>query len=158
MGYLQQLQDSPFTDWLLGSESIWTYPLVLTLHTVGLAILVGSSVVIHLRLLDVGVDVPLDRLRPLYRFIWAGFALNLITGLMLFATKAADHAVDPVFYIKLTSIFIALWLGQMAKRRILDPPVITLGDRMWARRIAFAGLASWVVAIVSGRLMAYLGN
>jgi hypothetical protein len=158
MGYLQQLQDSPFTDWLLGSESIWTYPLVLTLHTVGLAILVGSSVVIHLRLLDVGIGIPFDRLRPLYRFIWAGFALNLVTGLMLFATKAADHAVDPVFYIKLTSIFIGLWLGQIAKRRILDPPVITLGARMRARGVAFAGLASWVVAIVAGRLMAYLGS
>src|SRR5262245_16792584 len=155
MRFLHRLQDSPFTDWLLGSDSIWRYPLVLTLHTVGLAILVGSSVVVYLRLLDVGVGMPIDRLRTLYRSIWFGFALNLVTGLVLFVTEAADRAGDPVFYIKLGAIFVALWLGQLVKRRAIDPPVITLADRTRSHWIAYAGLACWTVAIVAGRLMAY---
>ena len=42
MAFFQSLQNSAFTDWFLGSSSIWTYPTVLTLHTVGLAMLVGA--------------------------------------------------------------------------------------------------------------------
>ena len=53
MSFFQRLQNSAFTDWFLGSPSIWAYPTVLTLHTVGMAILVGASFVINLRVLQV---------------------------------------------------------------------------------------------------------
>jgi hypothetical protein len=151
----RSLQNSPFTDWLLGSDSIWTYPLVLTLHTAGLAVLVGSSAVIHLRLLNVGAPIPLFRFRALYRFVWGGFVINLVTGLMLFATKAADHVVDPVFWLKLSSIAGALWLGVVVRRRAIDVADDRAIDRRVARQLAAGALALWSIAIVSGRLMAY---
>lgn len=155
MSVFQSLQNSPFTDWLLGSDSIWTYPFVLTLHTTGLAILVGASAVIHLRLLDVGSRIPLHRFRGLYRFIWGGLLINLTTGLMLFATQAADRIVDPVFWTKLASIVGALWLGVVVKRRALDGRDDAALDPRRDRWLAAGGLALWSVAIVSGRLMAY---
>ena len=71
MAFLRSLQNSAFTNWFLGSDSIWTYPTVLTLHTVGMAMLVGASVVVALRLLNVGTGVPLARLLPLYRVLVA---------------------------------------------------------------------------------------
>jgi len=156
MGFLRSLQDSEFTNWFLGSDSIWTYPTVLTLHTVGMAMLVGASIVVHLRVLQVGAGIPLDRLAALYRVIWLGFAINLASGLILFVTEAADRAVDPVFYIKLGSIAIALWLGVRVKRSLIDsrtpsPKLITR-----AKSFAAASLTLWTVAIVAGRLMAYL--
>jgi hypothetical protein len=153
--FFRSLQNSPFTDWLLGSDSIWTYPLVLTLHTAGLAVLVGASLVIHLRLLNVGARIPLFRFRALYRFVWGGFVINLVTGLLLFATKAADHVVDPVFWLKLGSIAGALCLGVVVRRRAIDVADERAIDRRLARRFAAGGLALWSIAIVSGRLMAY---
>ena len=156
MALFRSLQNSAFTEWFLGSDSIWTYPTVLTLHTVGMAILVGASAVIHLRVLRVARDIPMPRLLPLYRFIWAGFAINLLSGLVLFVTEAADRIVDPVFYIKMGSIAAALWLGGIVKRRTIDshgaPDVATA----FSRSIAAAALAFWTIAIVAGRLMAYL--
>jgi hypothetical protein len=154
----RSLQDSEFTNWFLGSDSIWTYPLVLTLHTVGLAILVGASVVIHLRMLGVGSAIPIARFRVLYRFLWAGFAINLTTGLILFVTQAADRVVDPVFGLKLASIALALWCGMMARRRTIDRARATGPGRSGARGLAASGLAFWTIAIVSGRLMAYFAN
>ena len=156
MTFFRSLQDSAFTDWFLGSESIWTYPTVLTLHTVGMAMLVGASIVIHLRALQVGAAIPFPRLRLLYRFIWIGFAINLLSGLVLFATEAADRVVDPVFYVKLGSIGFALWLGGVVKRRVIDQadaPLLTTGV---TRSLAVSALSYWTVAIVAGRLMAYL--
>ena len=121
MAFFRSLQDSAFTDWFLGSDSIWTYPTVLTLHTIGMAILVGASFVINLRILQVAGDIPLRRLQPLYRFVWIGFAINLLSGLVLFVTEAADRVVDPVFYVKISSIAVALWFGVAVKRRVIDP-------------------------------------
>ena len=81
---------------------------MLTLHTVGMAILVGASFVVHLRVMQVAGAIPLRRLLPLYRFIWIGFAINLLSGLVLFVTEAADRVVDPVFYVKMASIAVVL--------------------------------------------------
>ena len=156
MSFFRSLQDSAFTDWFLGSESIWTYPTVLTLHTIGMAILVGASFVVHLRVLQVASGIPLQRLQQLYRFVWIGFIINLATGLVLFVTQAADRVVDPVFYVKIGSIAMALWFGALVKRRAIDPGVVSPGATRQSRSLAAASLGLWVVAIVAGRLMAYL--
>lgn len=156
MAFFRSLQNSAFTEWFLGSDSIWTYPTVLTLHAVGMAILVGASFVIHLRVLQIAPDIPLRRLLPLYRFIWIGFAINLLSGLALFVTEAADRIVDPVFYVKLASIAAAVWLGVIVKRRAIDPPRAPAVTTVLSRSMAAASLALWTIAIVAGRLMAYL--
>ena len=156
MAFFRSLQNSAFTEWFLGSDSIWAYPTVLTLHTVGMAILVGASFVIHLRVLQVADAIPLRRLLALYRFIWIGFAISLLSGLALFVTEAADRIVDPVFYVKMASIAAALWLGLIVKHRAIDrrgAPEVTTGH---SRSMAATALALWTIAIVAGRLMAYL--
>jgi hypothetical protein len=156
MAFFQRLQNSAFTDWLLGSPSIWAYPTVLTLHTVGMAILVGASFVINLRVLQVSGLIPLHRLQPLYRFVWIGFTINLVSGVILFITEAADRAVDPVFGIKMASIAVALTLGVVVKRRAIDRKDAPSAATVQTRSLAAAALGMWTVAIVAGRLMAYL--
>jgi hypothetical protein len=156
VSFFRSLQDSAFTDWFLGSESIWTYPTVLTLHTIGMAILVGASFVVHVRILQAAGRIPLQRLRQLYRFIWIGFIINLTTGLVLFVTQAADRIVDPVFYVKIGSIAVALWFGAMVKRRSIDPGDAPQVATRPSRSLSAASLGLWIVAIVAGRLMAYL--
>src|SRR5262245_24654663 len=121
-----------------------------------MAILAGASFVIHLRVLRVAEAIPLRRLLPLYRFIWIGFAINLLSGLILFVTEAADRIVDPVFHVKIASIAAALCLGVIVKRSAIDrpgAPEVTTGS---SRSLATASLALWTIAIVAGRLMAYL--
>ena len=156
MSAFQRLQQSAFTDWFLGSPSIWAYPTVLTLHTVGMAILVGASFVINLRVLQVSGLIPLHRLQPLYRFVWIGFTINLVSGVILFITEAADRVVDPVFGIKMASIAVALALGLAVKRRAIDRMDAPEAATIQTRSLAAAALGMWTVAIVAGRLMAYL--
>ena len=156
MAFFRSLQESAFTDGFLGSSSIWAYPTVLTLHTVGMAMLVGASMVIHLRALRVAPSVPLDRLRPLNRIIWMGFAMSLASGLILFVTEAADRVRDPVFYIKLGSIGLAMWLGVVVRRRMINAAGVPPATMRATRGLAISSLGLWTMAIVAGRLMAYL--
>ena len=158
MGFFHRLQDSAFTEWFLGSDSIWTYPTVLTLHTVGLAMLVGASVVVSLRVLNVGAEMPLVRLRPVFRVMAIGFAINLMSGLVLFVSKAADLVVEPIFYLKMISILGALWLGLRLKRRLFGPDEPSPRDVAIGRQMAGASLLLWTAAIVSGRLVAYFAG
>jgi hypothetical protein len=156
MAFFRSLQDSAFTEWFLGSASIWTYPTVLTLHTMGMAILVVASFVVNLRVLLVAGEIPLQRLERLYRLIGVGFVINLFSGLVLFVTQAADRVRDPVFYLKLGSIALALWFGVLVKRASIDAagaPQVTPPRSRW---LAGASLGLWTIAIVAGRLMAYL--
>ena len=156
MAIFQRLQQSAFTEWFLGSPSIWAYPTVLTLHTVGMAILVGASFVVNLRVLQVSGAIPLQRLQPLYRFIWIGFVINLLSGLVLFVTEAADRVVDPVFYVKMGSIAAALLLGVMLKHGAIDQTDAPQVATARSRSLAAASLGLWTIAIVAGRLMAYV--
>src|ERR1041384_4496970 len=102
--WLSALEATAFATWLRESSTIWAYPTVLTLHTVGLGVLVGANAVVDFRLLGFAPRLPLPALAPLYRFMWAGLAINAITGAMLFASDATAKAAQPVFYVKLTLI------------------------------------------------------
>lgn len=152
---LRQLENSAFSQWVVGSESLLAYPTILTLHTVGLALVVGAAVVVDLRTLGVGDAIPLSTLTKAFRIFWIGFTINLISGLILFASEATTKGVQPVFYIKLTLIAAALVITSAIRRRTIDRPA-NQAKAPSARPLAIASLALWGAAIVAGRLMAYL--
>src|SRR4051812_39612616 len=95
--FFQSLQDSDFSAAVLGSSSIWAFPTILTLHTIGLAMLVGASLMVDLRVLGVASDIPLARLRVLTKYMWLGFVINLITGAVLFVLNAEDKSHQAMF-------------------------------------------------------------
>ena len=152
------LQGSAVGVWTRESPSIWAYPTVLTLHTVGLGMLVGANAVIDFRLLGFAPRLPIPSLAPLYRFMWAGFAINAVTGVMLFASDATAKARQPVFYIKLTLIALALVVTAMIRRDVDRGPALRDADLSPrpGRRLATLSLLLWAGAITAGRLMAYL--
>jgi len=154
MAFFVWLQHTAFSLWIVQSDSIWAYPSILTAHTVGLAMLVGAAAVIDLRLLGVATDVPIAQIDGLYRFVWAGFCINLISGLLLFASEAADKATQPIFLVKLTLVFAAL----LTTIRIRSTATGARAPAVPTRRLkwlAGSSLFLWAAAITAGRLMAY---
>ena len=153
------LESSAVGVWTRESPSIWAYPTVLTLHTVGLGILVGANAVIDFRLLGFAPRLPIASLTPLYRFMWAGFAMNAITGAMLFAGDATTKAAQPVFYIKLTLIALALVVTAIIRPTVTRATALRNAGAIRAsriKRLATLSLLLWAAAITAGRLMAYL--
>ena len=55
--FLQRLQDSSVGYWVSTAPTLWAYPTILTLHTIGLAMVVGPNAVLDLRLLGAGSRV-----------------------------------------------------------------------------------------------------
>lgn len=153
------LESTAIGVWTRESPSIWAYPTVLTLHTVGLGMLVGANAIIDLRLLGFAPRIDLPSLAPLYRFMWAGFAINAITGVLLFVANATTKSTQPVFYLKLALIAAALVvtaaIRKAAARERASAPDPT-ARVMSPARLAVVSLVLWTAAIAAGRLMAYL--
>ena len=150
------LEGSALGVWTRESASIWAYPTILTLHTVGLGVLVGANAVIDFTLLGLSPRLPIASLAPLYRFMWAGFAINAVTGVMLFVANATTKAIQPVFYIKLALIAFALLATTVIRRAGERDPALSDTNPARGRRLAAVSLLLWTGAITAGRLMAYL--
>jgi hypothetical protein len=148
------LEGTGLATWVRESPSLWAYPTVLTLHTVGLGIVVGASAVVDFRLLGYARRLRLAALAPLFQLMAWAFLLNATTGFMLFIADATTKSKQPVFYIKLTLIFVALWC-TFATRRIVrsNSSDVVPAYGPW---LAALSLLLWAGAITAGRLMAYL--
>jgi hypothetical protein len=149
------LEATGFSTWLRESPSIWAYPAVLTLHTVGLALLVGPSWALDLRLLGFARSIPLRGLEKAFPVMWTGFWLNGISGLLLFAADATTKGATWLFAAKLTLIAIAV-VNIFAIRYVVyrRPPEPVSGPA--ARMLAVVSIALWIAAIGTGRWMAYV--
>jgi hypothetical protein len=155
--FLTWLEGTALAVWTRESPSLWAYPTILTLHTVGLGIVVGANAVVDLRLLGFSPRIPFPALRPLFRFVWWAFALNAATGVLLFMADATTKAKQPIFYLKLTFIGLALWNTMLSKRVIVEEREPLERERLSrSRRLAVVSLLLWTGAITAGRLMAYL--
>ena len=89
MAFFSWLQDTPLAHWVASDPSLLAYPTILTLHTVGMAIVVGTCVVMDLRLLGVAADgVPLRAFGGAPKLVWTGFLINAATGIALFTTAS----------------------------------------------------------------------
>ena len=152
------LERTGLATWTRESGSIWAYPTILMLHTAGLAMVVGANAVVALTLLGFAPRLPVPSLRPLFRIVWWAFGLNAVTGVVLFMSDATIKARQPVFYVKLTVIALALWNTALVRRAVIRAPAFPDPEITvpYGRRLAITSLVLWAGAITAGRLMAYL--
>jgi hypothetical protein len=158
MELLGRLEASGFATWVRESGSLWAYPLILTLHTIGLSFLVGAKTVLDLRLLGFGRGMSLAALGPLFSMMWVGFLVNAASGVALFMADATVKARQGIFWIKLALIAFGL-VNIQSTRAFLTHEARSLGTGRVpprGRTLALTSLAIWIGAITAGRLMAYL--
>jgi hypothetical protein len=153
---LTSLAQSAFSTWLLSSNSIWAYPTVLTLHTFGMMALVGAALMIDLRLLGFGRAIPLQSMDRLFSIVWSAFALNAVTGTMLFIADADKRGTSLFFWTKLAFVALGLVMTALIRRSSFadgTEPVVISGA---SKRLAILSLLAWCAAITTGRLLAYV--
>ena len=83
------LEGSSLSVWVREAPTIWAFATIITLHTFGMGVLVGACAVLDLRLLGVARGIPIGPLSTLYRVMWFGFWLNLVTGSLLMPRPGA---------------------------------------------------------------------
>ena len=141
-------------------ESKLMFPIVESIHTLAITLVVGTVAILDLRLLGLVLKkVPVSRVAaqnlPL---TWKGFALMAITGLLLFYSEAAKCYHNPAFRLKL------ILLALVGLNPLIFHFTIYKSVNQWdeapqtpgrARLAATLSLGLWSAIVVAGRAIAY---
>ena len=155
--FLNTIEQSGLSTWIRESDSVFAYYFILLCHTLGLALLVGASTVVDLRLLGVASDLPLKPLERLFAIMWLGFWINATSGLFLLIAYPTKAFTNPIFYIKLSLIALAVITMQRIKNRVFVSASLSEAARVArGKMMAKVSLGLWIGAITAGRLLAYI--
>jgi hypothetical protein len=140
-------------------ESLWAFPIVETIHICAFAIVVGSIVMLDLRLLGVSRRVPVSRLAA-HVLPWTilAFFVAALAGLTMFTAHANDYLTNRVFMLKMGLILLAginaamLHAGAMRAVGAWDTDA---GPPPRVRLAAALSIVLWLGVIACGRLLAY---
>ena len=158
MNFLRLIEQSSFSQWVVGSSSVFAFPTILLFHTIGMGVVVGISAGIDLRILGLAPALPLAPMERFFPLLWVGFWVNAITGVILLAADATTKVMNPDFYVKMACIAIALVTLQKIRKTVLRVPSIDKQPMSAnAKLLAATSLFFWLAAITAGRLMAYVG-
>lgn len=149
MGFLLWYEEGPLGVFI--RESLWGYPIVLSSHAVGMATVMGVVLVLCMRVLGFARTLSIPAFDKLFIVGWIGFAINLISGLILFAGSASVYFFQGAFQLKIGAIVLGGILMKLVMNsvRANKPPVTQ-------KMLATACIVCWSVGLITGRLMAYL--
>jgi hypothetical protein len=134
------------------SSTQWGYPIVLSLHAIGMATLVGVALMLTIRVLGFAPSIPVTSMASYWRIALVGFFINLLSGSALFCGNASELFFNWAFRIKIALVFIGLALTWR-----LVHICVNRSDQISSSHRILAGvsMATWIVAIVFGRLIGY---
>jgi hypothetical protein len=141
-------------------ESTWTYPLVESVHSVGICLFVGLTLLWDLRLLGIGLRrVPVSEVwSKLIPWMTLGAVTMMVTGAALFYSKPLFFWSNVFFRLKLVALFLAL-LNAAAFHFGIEKQLVnwdtTPGTPHAAKLAGVSSMAMWAIVIVFGRFIAY---
>lgn len=157
MSLMEWLEQTALSEWV--GTSLWGYPIMLTAHSVGMAIVVGVLFMLNMRIAGFFSSLEITPMRGLIKLAWAGFILNLASGVSLFASQATYFITHTAFLIKIGAIFLALINAAFLQNIIKNNATAwDVGEALssTAKALSISALLLWSAAIIAGRLIAYL--
>jgi len=150
------VETSTLATWIRGEVpySTYAFPVIVTLHTLGMGFLAGGSAAIDLRILGIAPHVPLNPLGQFLPLLWLAFAVMAISGVLLLIAYPTKAFTNPMFYLKLCLIALAVWLVHRIAALVLRSTTLDPVSPK-VKALAFTSLLSWIALITAGRLLAY---
>jgi hypothetical protein len=154
---IEAIEQSAYAVWVREAPSFWAYTWILSLHAMGLAIVVGINTIVALRLLGWAPEIKINALRKLFPWMYLGFTINAFSGLSLLAANASNDLHNWMFFVKLSMIACAMVNLELTKAKVFNDPAVinNTGTPPGVKRFAIASLVFWSLAIVAGRLTEY---
>ena len=153
---LRALTESPFGTFI--AETPWVYPLLETLHVIGLGLLYGGLFILSLRIFGYSRALSLETLTAhTLPWVWLGFCVNAASGTALFISNAVEFGANPAFQLKLGLIAVAGLNAMVLKR--LTRQIRSDGEATTAARWgAAASLGLWTCTLAAGGMIAYTAS
>jgi hypothetical protein len=157
-GLWQGLENSGLGQYIASSS--WAFPTIETVHVIAIVTVLGSIAIVDLRLLGLAstetkvTELSHDTL-PL---TWGAFAIAVVSGLLLFISKATTYMVNPYFLSKM--VLIALAGINMGVFHLLTWRTINQWDRnpqvpLAAKIAGGTSLGFWVFVVFVARAIGF---
>ena len=132
----------------------WAFPIVESLHFMGLALSIGTIAIVDLRLLGIGMrrQTASQLAADLDPWTRSGFAVMLITGPLMFSADAVAYHNNPAFQFKMTCLLLALLFHFTIHRKVTRSDVSPTA----ARLAGGLSLALWTAVVGGGRMIAFV--
>jgi hypothetical protein len=124
---------------LSGLKNSWVFPAVQSIHLVGIALLVGTIVIVDLHRLGYGLR---HYAGEFHRWTRVGAALMFVTGPILFAADVTRYLSNPAFRLKMVFLLLAVAFHFTGR------------DRVSPRLAALISMALWTCVVLGGRAIA----
>lgn len=157
--FLLWIEGTSYATFVRESGSLWAFPMYLFMHTLGMATMVGGATMIAFALLGLWPKgVPIKPLVRLYPMMWVAFFINLFTGVSIFFKDANSYGHNTDFYVKLVFVAVGVYLMRRMQGALVNDPQLDKGPvPSQLKNLARLSLLSWFLAIIAGRLIAYVG-
>jgi hypothetical protein len=156
---LEWLENTQLSAWV--RTELWGWPLALTVHAFGTALVVGFIFIINLRLLGLFETIPYTSLNRLFPVVWVALVLQLLSGFTLWMTKPTRYVADGAFVLKFSLVIVGAILTLYFYRTIKrEAAAWEAAGGVSSRGVKFvaATLLVWCGVVVAGRLTAHLGS
>jgi len=158
-GMVIWILSTPLNAWMLSTP--WAWPIAEILHFMGLSLLLGSMLIIDIRLAGHWRAMSLNTVHRLLPWTILGFAINLITGTLFFFGDPERYVANIGFKIKMLLVVIAGLNAIWFKLRI-DPDMASWGpdqdSSSQVKVVAYISLVCWFGVLLFGRLIPYIGT
>jgi hypothetical protein len=153
----------PFFEWCENAElivamrsSLWLFPVIESVHLMGLALIGGALLVVDLRLLGLGLRrQPVPALaRDAERWLIGSLMVMLPTGFLLFMSSAVKCYYLPVFWLKMATLLMALVFTFSIRRRVAMA-VGTGLNPVWPKVVGGVSLLLWSTVAIAGRFVGF---
>jgi hypothetical protein len=141
-------------------ESFW-FPFLESVHVLTGTFLVGSILMVDLRLLGLAANqYPVSRIvREVIPWTYGACAVSVVAGIGLFITRASAYAANPAFQVKIA--FLVLAGINMAVFHLMTARNVAEWDHAArpTRGARFAGgcsLLLWIGVMLAGRWVGHL--
>lgn len=157
--FINWVSGTAINTWVL--EWSWTWVILECLHFVGLSLLLGSLLVIDLRLVGFFKRIPLLATHQLLPWVFVGFGINLTSGVLFFFGDPGRYTINIGFQIKFALIALAglnaLWFYIAIDKQMHDWDQHGATPGL-AKIIGGASLVIWFSVLIFGRLIPYVGT
>lgn len=156
--FIETIGQSALAEWIQFSPT--AFPWLESTHVLFLVCVVGSILIVDLRLIGVAAHRPGTRqlIRELLPYTWVAFVGAVITGSLLFISNAAQYWESTVLLVKLGAIVLAglnMAVFHLTAYRNIDEWDASPTPPTPARVAGFTSLALWLLVVFLGRWIGF---
>jgi hypothetical protein len=157
-----ELELLPYFEWIEASslgnairQSLWLFPAIEAVHLLGLCVLGGAVLIVDLRMLGLGLRrYPISQIaRDARPWFVGALVLMLTTGVALFASEAIKCYYNTSFWVKITTLPIAIVLTLLIRDRLAFGAGMNVTPT--TRVVGITSIALWFVVAAAGRWIGF---